>query len=131
MSFGNFAPVQVAQAAEKFIGKMDEAVLARALAQSQTQLTPAARANLVEAIIGAFRGRGESSQDAAEGAGTTLDSLEAGDPQAVDALMRYARENPGLLKDAATKLIARDPQILRQLPPELGDGISQLLDRHV
>ncbi len=130
MSFGNYAAPAVAQAAEKFINKMDEGELALALAHSQAQLTLGARLYLIQAIIAAFRARGESSQDAVEGAGTTLDSLEAGDTRALGALMKYARANPGLLKEAATKAIARDPQILTQLPAELCAGIAQWLDSH-
>ncbi len=62
-------------------------------------LTPAERAALVESIFAAFRERGEASDDAAEGAETSLELLRAGDLAAVDALLAYAAQSPGLLHE--------------------------------
>ncbi len=62
-------------------------------------LTPAERAALVESIFAAFRERGEASDDAAEDAETSLELLRAGDLAAVDALLAYAAQSPGLLHE--------------------------------
>jgi hypothetical protein len=125
--FGNFRPGEVVDAAEKFIAKMDENDLAAAIAQSERAMTPAGRSALVESIFDAFRERGESSQDATESAGTTLDAIEGGDSAAIALLLRYAEQNAGLLKEAATSFIEQHPQFVGQLSSTLVDGISQKL----
>jgi hypothetical protein len=61
--------------------------------------TPAERAALAESIFAAFRERGEASDDAAEGAETTLELLRAGDEAALAALIAYAETSPGLLRE--------------------------------
>ncbi|MDP9110614.1 MAG: hypothetical protein M3M96_03145 [Candidatus Eremiobacteraeota bacterium] len=115
---------------EKFIAKMDERDFAVAIAQTERSMSPGARAALVEAILDAFRERGESSEDAAEGAGTTADAIAARSPEAVAALLRYAQQNPGLLKESATTLIEAHPELLSQFSPQLVEGISaRLLQR--
>jgi hypothetical protein len=127
--FGNYASAEVVDAAEKFISKMDEHDLAAAVEQSERTMSPPSRALLVEAIFDAFRQRGESSEDAAEAAGTTLDAI-ARDESAVQALLRYANSNPGLLKEAAIVLVERHPDIVSQLAPAIADGIARrLLER--
>ncbi|HEY8314214.1 MAG TPA: hypothetical protein VIG51_08545 [Candidatus Baltobacteraceae bacterium] len=109
----------------KFIAKMDENDLASALAQSERSMLPAARRALVESIFAVFRERGESSEDAAEGAGTTVSAIEAGQSQAVAALLAYAHGSAGLLKEATTTFIEEHPEFVDQLPPALVRGISR------
>lgn len=128
-SFGNYASAQVVDAAEKFINKMEERDLAFAIEQSERTLTPGGRVLLVEAIFDAFRARGESSEDAAEGAGTSIDAIARGDRDAMQALIQYARTNTGLLKEAATALIEREPRVVSQLAPQLADGIAERLSQ--
>jgi hypothetical protein len=125
--FGNYASGEVIDAAEKFITKMDERDLASAIEQSERTMSHDARALLVEAVFDAFRQRGESSEDAAEGAGTTLEAISRSDGEAVHKLLAYARENPGLLKEAAIGLVERDTAILDQLSPQITGGIQQRL----
>jgi hypothetical protein len=92
-------------------------------------MSPAGRALFVEAIFDAFRHRGESSEDAAEAAGTTLDAI-ARDDSGIQALFTYAKSNPGLLKEAAILLIEQHPEMVSQLAPPISNGIAQrLLDR--
>ena len=125
--FGKYASGQVIDAAEKFISKMDEHELASAIEQSERTMTVDGRALLVEAVFNAFRQRGESSEDAAEGAGTTLDAISHTDGEAVRKLLAYARANPGLLKEAAIGLVERDPAVLEQLSPQITLGIERRL----
>lgn len=128
--FGNYASAEVIDAAEKCISKMDEADVADAIEQSERVMTSRGRTLLVEAIFDAFRARGESSDDAAEGAGTTAEAINAGNSAAVHALLTYARSNPGLLKEAAIVLIEQHPDVVSQLAPELANGIAaRLQDR--
>jgi len=126
-AFERFSPGDVVEAAEKFISKMDELELATAMAQTERSMNAEGRAALVDAIFEAFRERGESSEDAAEGAGTTIGAIASAAPDAVAALLRYAKENPGLLKEAATSLIERRPQVLAEFSPQVVDGISARL----
>lgn len=128
--FGKYASGEVIDAAEKFISKMGEHELASAIEQSERAMTADGRALLVEAVFDAFRQRGESSEDAAEGAGTTIDAISRSDADAVQKLLAYARANPGLLKEAAIGLVERDPGILEQLSPQITGGIQRrLLDK--
>ncbi len=128
--FGNYALAAVADAARKFIAKMDERDLAAAVEQSERTLSPAGRTLLVEAIFDAFRQRGESSEDAVEAAGTVLDAAAQGDPAAVRALVSYAKTNSGLLKEAAGALVERRPEIVGELAPPLPEAIAaRLLER--
>lgn len=128
--FGNYASAEVVDAAEKFISKMDEQDLASAIERSERAMTADGRTLLVEAIFDAFRQRGESSEDAAEEAGTMLDAISRNEPDAVRKLLAYARANPGLLKEAAIGLVEREPAVLSQFPAEITSGIHQrLLDR--
>lgn len=128
--FGNFALDEVIDAAEKFISKMDEGELASAIEQSERSMSAQGRAQLVEAIFDAFRQRGESSEDAAEGAGTSLEAIQRYDSDSVHKLLAYARANQGLMKEAAVGLIEREPDLLTQLSPEITSGIrKRLLDQ--
>lgn len=128
--FGNYASGEVIDAAEKFISKMDEHELASAIEQSERTMTAYGRTLLVEAIFDAFRQRGESSEDAAEEAGATLDAISSSDRDSVGKLLAYARANPGLLKEAAIGLVEREPAVLAQLSPEITSGIERrLLER--
>lgn len=126
--FGNHASAEVVEAAEKFISKMDENDLATAIEQSEQTMSADGRSLLVEAIFDAFRQRGESSEDAAEGAGTSLEAIARGDGDAVRALLAYARGNPGLLKEAAIGFVEERPQLAAELPPALTSGIAAKLN---
>lgn len=128
--FGNYGSAEVVDAAEKFISKMDDRDLAAAVEQSERTMSPQTRSLLVEAIFDAFRARGESSEDAVEAAGTTLDAVTRAQESAVRALLTYARSNPGLLKEATIVLIESRPAVVSELAPALADGIARrLLER--
>lgn len=110
--------------AEKFISKMNERDLAGALEQSVRSMPAASRALFAEAIFHAFRARGESSEDAAEGCGADLLAISSGDESALRTLIRYAQTNAGLLKEAAVMLVDQNPEIVSDLVPALADGIT-------
>ncbi len=125
--FGNYASGEVIDAAEKFISKMDEHELASAVEQSERSMSADGRRLLVEAVFDAFRQRGESSEDVAEEAGTSLEAIGRHEPDAVQELLVYARANPGLLKEAVIGLVEREPAVLAQLSPEITGGIRRRL----
>jgi hypothetical protein len=106
---------------------MDDAELGAAFLQRSDTMDAADRSALIEAVFDAFRERGEGSEDAAEGAGTTLERITADDGDALRALMRYAQTSPGLLKEATLLCIERRPDSVAHLPPMLVDSITRRL----
>ena len=127
-SFDNFGAADVLDAAEKFVGKMDEGELGAQLAQSERAMPPPVREALVESIFDAFRQRGESSEDVAEGAGTTVDTIASNGNGGMDALLKYARTNAGVLREATTIFIENHPAYLQHLSPVLTEGIAKRLE---
>lgn len=106
---------------------MHEEELLAVVRQSEEAMSANARGSLMEAILNAFRERGESADDVAEGAGTTVEEMAACDKSAVRALLDYAAANAGLLKEALTEFITLRPELLTELSPALRDGITERL----
>jgi hypothetical protein len=125
--FGNVPAQTLVDAVEKHVARMDDAALADVLRSGVPTMPHDARRALVSSIFDAFRDRGESSEDAAEGANASLDRLEDGDAQALEALIEYARANPGLVKEALTLYAEGHATQLEGLPAALVDGIAGTL----
>ena len=125
--FGNVPPNVLVGAVEKLVSKMDEGELATVFSQDLSTMPPDAFAAFVEAVFDAFRDRGESSEDAIEAAGTTLAGIESRDGASLDALLGYARANPGLLKEATTLFVEERPDLIEALPEPLRNAIAQRL----
>jgi NAD(P)H-dependent FMN reductase len=125
--FGNVPAQTLVDAVEKHVARMDDAALADVFRNGVPSMPHDARSALVASIFDAFRDRGESSEDAAEGANASLDRLEGADAQAVLALVEYARANPGLLKEALTHYAEEHVTQLGGLPAPLVDGIAGTL----
>ncbi|HTC30858.1 MAG TPA: hypothetical protein VK702_09000 [Candidatus Acidoferrum sp.] len=125
--FGNVPAQTLVDAVEKHVARMDDAALADVLRGGVSTMPQDAVHALVASIFDAFRDRGESSEDAAEGSNAPLDRLEAGDARAVSALVDYARANPGLLKEALTHYAEEHASELGALPAPLVDGIAGAL----
>jgi len=127
MSFGNVPADTLVGAVEKLLAKMDEAELAAVYERDLATMPSDAFAAFVEAVFGAFRERGESSEDAAEGAGTTLESIARRDGHAASALLAYARGNPDLLKEATTLFVEQRPDLVVALPAVLREALAERL----
>jgi kynureninase len=125
--FGNVPVEALADAVEKHVAKMDEADLAALLGAALGAMPDAAVLALVQSIFDAFRDRGESSEDAAEGADAPLNALEGGDRAAAAHLIAYARENTGVLKEAMAVFASGHHDQLHALPKPLIDGIAARL----
>jgi NAD(P)H-dependent FMN reductase len=125
--FGNVPVQTLVDAVEKHVARMEDAALADVLRNGVLTMSHDARSALVASIFDAFRDRGESSEDAAEGANASLERLEAADAQAVAALVEYAHTNPGLLKEALTHYAEEHASQLGALPAPLVDGIAGTL----
>jgi hypothetical protein len=122
--FGNVPAQTLVDAVEKHVASMDDGELADVLARGVPAMPNDARAALVASIFDAFRDRGESSEDAAEGANAPLERIESADPAALDALIGYAKTNPGLLEEALILYAEEHAAELERLPAQLVDGIA-------
>ena len=125
--FGNVPAETLVDAVEKHVAKMDEADLASIVRSGISSMPGGARSALVDSIFDAFRDRGESSEDAAEGANAPLAALESGEEEALAALVGYAEQNTGVLKEAMAIFAEQHTGDLDALPQSLIDGISARL----
>jgi hypothetical protein len=91
-------------------------------------MPPEAFTAFIEAVFSAFRERGESSEDAVEGAGVTLDGIQGRDGRAVAAFVAYAHTNPGLLKEATTIFVEQRPDLVTELPVVLRRALADRLE---
>jgi hypothetical protein len=131
MSFGNVPADMLAGAVEKLLAKMDEADLASFYERELATMPSDVFHTFIEAIFTAFRERGESSEDAAEAAGTTLESIARREIGASRALVGYARSNPDLLKESTTLFVQRRPDLVETLPVTVREALAQRLTRTV
>ncbi|MBV8531580.1 MAG: hypothetical protein JO104_09700 [Candidatus Eremiobacteraeota bacterium] len=129
MSFGNVPPDVLAGAVEKLLAKMDESDLAALYQRELSAMPPDVVGAFVEAVFAAFRERGESSEDAAEGSGTTLDAIANRTNGAVAGLLRYALDSPDLLKEATAVFVARHPPMIAMLPAALREALAERFTR--
>ena len=122
--FGNVPAHTLADAVEKHVARMSEADLASILRDGAETMPLGALHALVASILDAFRDRGESSDDVAEGSRTQLERIEAGDRSSIRELISYASENTALLKEAVTIFAQENGAYVSALPQKLVDGIS-------
>jgi len=125
--FGNVPADVLVGTVEKLVAKMDEGNLASVYERDLSAMPADAFGAFVEAMFDVFRGRGESSEDAVEGAGTTLEGIDRRDDQAVRALLEYARINPGLLKETTALFVEHRPDLTGALPAPLLSAIAERL----
>lgn len=125
--FGNVPTDVLVDAVEKHVAKMNEDDLASHLSAAASSMPLSGRTALVTSIFAAFRERGEASEDAAEGANTTVTSLESGDEEAIVALVTYGRENAGVLKEAMRVFAETHAGELHRLPSAFLDGLGERL----
>jgi hypothetical protein len=124
MSFGNVPADVLAGALEKLLTQMDETDLAIMYERELAAMPSDAFHAFVEAVFAAFRERGESSEDAAEGAGTTLESIARRERGAPEALIAYALANPALLKESTALFVQRRPDFVAILPAVLREALA-------
>jgi hypothetical protein len=129
MSFGNVPADMLAGAVEKLLSKMDETDLVAFYERELSTMPADVFHAFVEALFTAFRERGESSEDAAEGAGTTLERITRRESGAPEALLAYARSNPDLIKESTTLFVQQRPDFITTLPAVLRDALAARLAR--
>jgi hypothetical protein len=125
--FGNVPADVLVGTIEKLVAKMDETELASAFRTDLPAMPADASEAFVEAMFDAFRDRGESSEDAVEGAGTTLDGVARRDGEALAKLIDYAHVNPGVLKEAVALFAEEHPEFVGAFPASLRSAIAQRL----
>ncbi|MEO9171126.1 MAG: hypothetical protein ABI282_10525 [Candidatus Baltobacteraceae bacterium] len=125
--FGNVPAQTLVDAVEKHVAKMDEAKLALLVQDGVGTMPLAALRALVASIFDAFRERGESSDDVAEGSHAQLERIEDGDRESIRALVAYASENTALLKEALIVFAQEHGPHVAELPKALTDAISERL----
>ncbi len=131
MSFGNVPADMLAGAVEKLLAKMDETDLVAFYDRELASMPSDAFHTFIEALFDAFRHRGESSEDAAEGAGATLEGILRRDNGAAEALVAYAGSCPQLLNESTVLMVQRRPEFVAFLPPPLREALAKRLTRAV
>lgn len=131
MPFGNVPADVLVGAVEKLLSTMEESDVAAVYERELSSMPPQAFDAFIEAVFSAFRERGESSEDAVEGAGVTLDGIESRDSRAIAAFVAYAQTNPGLLKEATTIFVEERPDLVSGLPAVLRGALADRLDTHL
>jgi hypothetical protein len=131
MPFGNVPADVLVGAVEKLLSTMDETDVAAVYERGLSSMPPQAFGAFIEAVFSAFRERGESSEDAVEGAGVTLDGIEGRDGRAIAAFVAYAQTNPGLLKEATTIFVEQRPDLVSDLPAALRGALANRLETHL
>jgi hypothetical protein len=116
-------PQDVAAAASEHLQNLDEGELAGHLAQTVGQMAPQQSAGLAQTIIGLLANHGGSARDLEAQTGVSADAAAAGDPGAVQSLIDYAKNNPGLLQAATSAFVERNPDAIAQFAPGLVRGI--------
>jgi hypothetical protein len=124
---GNVPAELLVGTVEKLVAKMDDRELAAEYRTAVPDMPDEACGAFVESIFDAFRDRGESSEDAVEEAGTTLERVASRETDAVSALLDYAASSPGLLKESTAVFVERRPDLVHVLPRGLYDAVAQRL----
>jgi hypothetical protein len=119
---GGAEPEQVQSAAADHVQDMDAGQLAGHLADSAQSLNTGQLAQLATSLLGALSNHGHDEASVAD-AGVSTNDAQAGDQNAVTALIEHAQQNPAALKDAAIDFIKNNPQAVQQFAPDFLKGI--------
>jgi hypothetical protein len=120
--FGGAPSEQVTAAAADHVDSLDTAQLAGHLTQSAQNLNAGQLGQLATSLLGALSNHGHD-EAAVRDAGVSTGDAQAGDVNAVTALIAHAQQNPGALKDAAIDFIRNNPQAVEQFAPDFLKGI--------
>ncbi|MGP6192343.1 MAG: hypothetical protein ACLPSH_20255 [Vulcanimicrobiaceae bacterium] len=118
-------PQQAAAAASDHVQSLDPDELAGHLTQSVGSLDASHLIGLGQSLLQSFTnspGAGDGAA-AAQAAGTDAQSVAAGAPNAISALINYAKSNPQVLQGAAGSFLQNNPSAISQLAPGLLSGI--------
>jgi hypothetical protein len=120
--FSGAAPEQVQAAAADHVDSMDTGELADHLTQGAQNMNSSQLGQLASSLLGALSNHGHD-EAAVQDAGVSTADAQAGDGDAVTALIEHAQQNPAALKDAAVDFIKNNPQAVEQFAPDFLKGI--------
>lgn len=120
--FSAAPPAQVQAAAADHVDSMDAGELAGHLSQSAQNFNPGQLAQLATTLLGALSDHGHD-EAAVQDSGVPTAAAQAGNTDAVTALIAHARQNPAALKDAAVAFIKNNPAAVQQFAPDFLKGI--------
>jgi hypothetical protein len=90
------------------------------------QADDATRASLGQQLLDAFTNHVPftgTGADAAVHAGTTEEAVQSGTPDAITAIVNYAKGHPEVIQAATTAFVTKNPEVLKQLGPSLLSGL--------
>jgi hypothetical protein len=125
--FSGAAPEQVQSAAADHVGGMDAGQLAGHLTDGAQNMNGGQLMQLASSLLGALGNHGHD-ETKLQDAGISTDDAQAGDQDAVTALISHAQQNPAALKDAAIDFIRNNPQAVQQFAPDFLKGILSKID---
>jgi hypothetical protein len=114
--------VQVQAAAADHVQDLDADQLAGHLTDSARNLDSGQLGQLAASLLGALNNHGHD-EAALQDAGVSTSDAQAGDGNAVTALIAQAQQNPAALKDAAVDFIKNNPQAVERFAPDFLKGI--------
>ncbi len=120
--FSGAPPGQVQAAAADHVDSMDSGELAGHLAQSAQNMNSGTLGQLASSLLGALANHGHD-EARVQDAGVSPADAQAGDTDAVTALIAHAQQNPAALKEAAVDFLKNNPQAVEQFAPDFLKGI--------
>jgi hypothetical protein len=118
-------PQAAGAAAADHVQSLDPSELAGHLTQSVGSFDASSLTGLGQTLLQSFTNNAgaQSGADAAQAAGTDAQAVASGAPNAVAALINYAKNNPQVLQGAASSFLQNNPSAIGQLAPGLLSGI--------
>lgn len=113
---------QVESAAADHVGNMESGELAGHLAAGAQNMDSGTLGSLAQSLLGALGNHGHDESQVQD-AGVATGDAQAGDQNAVTALISHAQQNPAALKDAAIDFIKNNPQAVQQFAPDFVKGL--------
>jgi hypothetical protein len=101
---------------------MDAGQLAGHLTEGAQNMNAGQLAQLATSLLAALSNHGHDEATIQDSGVSTTDA-QAGDGNAVTALIAHAQQNPGALKDAAIDFIRNNPGAVEQFAPDFLKGI--------
>jgi hypothetical protein len=119
-------PQEAAAAASAHVQSLDPSELAGHLTQSVGSMDASSLVGLGQTLLQTFTNHASFPGDgaaAAQAAGTDAQAVASGAPNAISALINFAKSNPQVLQSAAASFLKNDPNAIGQLAPGLLSGI--------
>ena len=130
---GGTSPEATASAASDHVANMDSGALGDHLTQSLGTMDKGSLMGLGQQLLSSFTNHPAYSGDAnsaTQDAGVSQADVASGDPGAIGTLIDYAKNNPGILQNAASHFLGNNPNAISSLAPGLLQGIMGKLGGH-